>query len=87
MNIFKKLKLRYNGYVDFQNHIHDPERSYVSVTAYPPSFLWVFFRIIYKFSQREWKWLIGTFIAILGAFTAIGVFIVMLLEYIRKTNP
>jgi len=72
--ILTKIKRWYQGYVDFQNHINNPNHPRIIITAYPPSSLSYFFLFAHKFWIKNWQWLITTtittIVAIIGLYIA-----------------
>ena len=76
--ILAKIKLWYQGYVDFQDHINDPDHPRIIITEHPHSSLRTLIIFTYNFWLRHWKYIITTIIAI-------SVLIVMILDFISKS--
>ena len=75
--ILTKIKLWYQGYVEFHNHIQDKKRPRLLWIAHPASFLKRIIDHLISFWLQHWKWIIGTLIAF-------GVLLVMLWDHYSK---
>lgn len=85
-NLFRKLNRWYSGYIDIQNRVDDKENLVSTVIIYPQSIIKRFILFVRVFWSIHWQWSIRTFLITIGTLATIGIFIVMLLEYLKSID-